>query len=137
MSEQQLKLFLNNVLERKNEIINTMYNDPQYKKQLRTMVEDLEITEKSFKTDITVILTTVLRESKNNGYIASVLIFCMDLDTYLTEKTTWYRRSMLIETLIPILILSKHCKRVEYSCCKYLIIFFISSIVLTNLLIKS
>ena len=137
MSEQQLKLFLNNVLERKNEIINTMYNDPQYKKQLRTMVEDLEITEKSFKTDITVILTTVLRESKNNGYIASVLIFCMDLDTYLTEKTTWYRRSMLIETLIPILILSKHCKRVEYSCCKYLIIFIISSIVLTNLLIKS
>ena len=137
MSEQQLKLFLNNVLERKNEIINTMYNDPQYKKQLRTMVEDLEITEKSFKTDITVILTTVLKDSKNNGYIASVLIFCMDLDTYLTEKTTWYRRSMLIETLIPILILSKHCKRVEYSCCKYLIIFFISSIVLTNLLIKS
>ena len=136
MSEQQLKLFLNNVLERKNEIINTMYNDPQYKKQLRTMVEDLEITEKSFKTDITVILTTVLRESKNNGYIASVLIFSMELDTYLTEKTIWYRRSMLIETLIPILILSKHCKRVEYSCCKYLIIFIISSIVLTNLLIK-
>jgi hypothetical protein len=101
------------------------------------MVEDLEITKESFKTDITVILTTVLKDSKNNGYIASVLIFSMELDAYLTEKSSWYRRSMLIETLIPILILSKHCKRVEYSCCKYLIIFFISSIVLTNLLIKS
>ena len=64
MSEQQLKLFLNNVLERKNEIINTIHNDPKYKKQLRTMVENLEITEKSFKTDITVILATVLGESK-------------------------------------------------------------------------
>ena len=137
MSEQQLKLFLNNVLARKNEIINTIYNDPQYKKQLRTMVKDLKITKESFKTDITVILTTVLKDSKNNGYIASVLIFSMELDTYLTEKSSWYKRSMLIETLIPILILSKHCKRVEYSCCKYLIIFFISSIVLTNLLIKS
>ena len=132
-----MKLFLNNVLERKNETINTIYNDSKYKKQLRITVEDLKITKESFKTDITVILTTVLRESKNNGYIASVLIFCMDLDTYLTEKTTWYRRSMLIETLIPIFILSNYCKRVEYSCCKYLIIFIISSIVLTNLLIKS
>ena len=137
MSEQLLKRFLNNVLERKNEIINTIYNDSKYKKQLRTMVKDLKITKESFKTDITVILTTVLKDSKNNGYIASVLIFSMELDAYLTEKSSWYRRSMLIETLIPILILSKHCKRVEYSCCKYLLIFFISSIVLTNLLIKS
>ena len=100
------------------------------------MVKDLKITKESFKTDITVILTTVLKESTNKGYIASVLIFSMELDAYLTEKSSWYKRSMLIETLIPILILSKHCKRVEYSCCKYLIIFIISSIVLTNLLIK-
>ena len=137
MSEQQLKLFLNNVLERKNEIINTIYNEPKYKKQLRTMVKDLEITEESFKTDVTVIVTMILKESKNNGYIASVLIFSMELDTNLTKKFIWYRRSMLIETLIPVLISSNHCKRVKYLCCKYLIIFIISSIVLTNLLIKS
>ena len=123
MSEQQLKLFLNNVLERKNEIINTIYDDPQYNKKLRTMVKGLEITEESFKTDVTVIITTILKESKNNGYIASVLIFSMELDAYLTEKSTWYRRSMLIETLIPVLILSNHCKRVKYLWCKYLIIF--------------
>ena len=97
------------------------------------MVEDLEISDESFKTDVTVIVTTILKESTNNGYIASVLI----LDAYLTEKSTWYRRSMLIETLIPVLILSNHCKRVKYLCCKYLIIFIISSIILTNLLIKS
>ena len=130
MSEQQLKGFINNVLERKNETINTIYNDSKYKKQLRIKVEDLMLTEESFKTDVTMIITTVLEESKNNGYIASVLIFSMELDAYLTENSSWYRRSMLIETLIPILILSKQCKRVEFSCCKYLIIFFISSIIL-------
>ena len=86
MSEQQLKRFLNNVLERKNETINTIYNDSKYGKQLKTVVEDLGITEESFKTDITVILTTVLKDSKNNGYIASVLIFSMELDTHLTEN---------------------------------------------------
>ena len=133
MSEQQLKGFINNVLERKNETINTIYNDSKYKKQLRIKVEDLMLTEESFKTDVTMIITTVLEESKNNGYIASVLIFSMELDAYLTKNSSWYKRSMLIETLIP--ILCKHCKKVEYLCCKYLIIFVISSIVI--LLIKS
>ena len=47
MSEQQLKRFLNNVLEKKNETINTIYNYSEYKKQLKIMVEDLMVTEKN------------------------------------------------------------------------------------------
>ena len=130
MSEQQLKRFLNNVLEKKNETINTIYNYSEYKRQLKITVEDLMITEKTFKTDIRMIVTTVLEESKNNGYIASILIFSMELDIHLTEKSSWYKKDLLIEILIPIFLSLKQCKREEYSSCKYLIIFFISSIIL-------
>ena len=74
----------------------------------------------------------VLEESKTNGYIASVLIFSMELDAHLTKNSSsWYKRSVLIETLIPLLY--KHRK--NQLSCKYLFIFIISSIVI--LLIKS
>ena len=59
------------------------------------MVEDLMVTEKTFKTDVRMIVTTVLEESKNNGYIASILIFSMELDIHLTEKSSWYKRDLL------------------------------------------
>ena len=67
MSEQQhLKQLLNNVLERKNKTINTIYNDSNhhYVKQLKTAVEQLRISEESFETDVTAIVTMVLEESK-------------------------------------------------------------------------
>ena len=134
MSEHAaLKQLLNNVLERKNKTMNTIYNDSNLNvKQLKTMVEDLEITEESFEKDVTAIVTMVLEESKTNGYIASVLIFSMELDAHLTKNSSsWYKRNELIETLIP--LLCKRCK--NRLCCKYLIIFVISSIVI--LLIKS
>ena len=71
MSEQQhLKQLLNNVLERKNKTINTIYNDSNqhYVKQLKTTIEQLRITEESFETDVVAIVTRVLKESENNGY---------------------------------------------------------------------
>ena len=78
------------------------------------------------------IITMTLKKSKTDGYIASVLIFSMELDAHLTKNSSpWYKRCMLIETLIPLL-----CKRSKNKlCCKYLFIFIISSIVI--LLIKS
>ena len=129
--QQQLKQLLNTVLERKNKTMNTIYNDSNLK-QLKTMVEDLEITEESFEKDVTAIVTMVLEESKNNGYIASVLIFSMELDAHLTKNSSlWYKRCMLIETLIP--LLCTRCK--NQLSCKYLFIFIVSSIV--TLLMKS
>ena len=132
MSEQQqLKKLLNDVLERKNKTINTIYNNLNLDvKILKPMVEDLRITKESFETDVTAIVTMVLEESKSNGRIASVLIFSMELDAHLTKNSSsWYRRCMLVETLIPLL-----CKnQLSY---KYLFYFFIiSSIVI--LLTKS
>ena len=88
------------------------------------------IIEENFETTVTEIVTMTLEESKSNGYISSVLIFCMELDAHLTTSS-WYERSMLIETLIP--ILCKHRK--NQLSCKYLFIFIISSIVI--LLMKS
>ena len=100
MSEQQLKQFLYNVLDRKNKTINTIYNDSKYVKQLKTMVEHLGITEECFKTDVTSIVTMVLEESKNDGYIASILIFSMELDAYLNKYfSSCYKRSMLINRI--------------------------------------
>ena len=86
MSEQQLKELLNNVLDRKNKTMNTIYNDLNLDvKRLKVMVEDLRITEESFETDVTAIIKMTLEESKSNGRIASVLIFSMELDAYLTK----------------------------------------------------
>ena len=111
--------------------MNTIYNDLNLDvKRLKVMVEDLRITEESFETDVTAIIKMTLEESKSNGRIASVLIFSMELDAYLTKNSSsWYKRCMLIETLIPIL-----CK--NRLSCKYLFYFFIISSVVI-LLIKS
>ena len=129
--QQQLKKLLNEVLKRKNKTINTIYNDLNLDvKRLKQMVEDLRITKESFETDVTAIVTMVLEESKCNGHIASVLIFSMELDAHLTKNSSsWYRRCMLVETLIPLL-----CKNQLFY--KYLFyLFIISSIVI--LLTKS
>ena len=132
--QEQLKQLLNNVLERKNKTMNTIYNDNSNKiiKQLKPVVEDLEIIEENFETTVTEIITMTLEKSETNGYIASVLIFSMELDAYLIKNSSsWYKRSVLIETLIPLLY--KHRK--NQLSCKYLFIFIISSVVI--LLIKS
>ena len=132
--QEQLKQLLNNVLERKNKTMNTIYNDNSNKiiKQLKPVVKDLEIIEENFETTVTEIITMTLEKSETNGYIASVLIFSMELDAYLIKNSSsWYKRSVLIETLIPLLY--KHRK--NQLSCKYLFIFIISSIVI--LLIKS
>ena len=132
--QEQLKELLYNVLEKKNKTMNTIYNDNSNKiiKQLKPVVEDLEIIEENFETTVTEIITMTLKKSETNGYIASVLIFSMELDAYLIKNSSsWYKRSVLIETLIPLIY--KHRK--NQLSCKYLFIFIISSIVI--LLIKS
>ena len=104
--QEQLKELLYNVLERKNKTMNTIYNDNSNKiiKQLKPVVEDLEIIEENFETTVTEIITMTLKKSETDGYIASVLIFSMELDAHLTKNfSLWYKRCMLIETLIPIL----------------------------------
>ena len=132
--QEKLKELLYNVLERKNKTMNTIYNDNsnQIVKRLKPVVEDLGIIEENFETTVTEIITMTLEKSETNGYIASVLIFSMELDAYLVKNSSsWYKRSVLIETLIPLLY--KHRK--NQLSCKYLFIFIISSIVI--LLIKS
>ena len=132
--QEQLKELLYNILERKNKTMNMIYNNNSNKiiKQLKPVVEDLEIIEENFETTVTEIITMTLEKSETNGYIASVLIFSMELDAYLIKNSSsWYKRSVLIETLIPVLY--KHRK--NQLSCKYLFIFIISSIVI--LLIKS
>ena len=111
--------------------MNTIYNDLNLDvKRLKPMVEDLRITEESFEICVTDIVSMILGESKSNGRIASVLIFSMVLDAHLTKNScSWYKRCMLIDTLIPVL-----CK--NQLSCKYLYYSFIISFIII-LLIKS
>ena len=100
--QEQLKELLYNVLEKKNKTMNTIYNDNSNKiiKQLKPVVKDLGIIEENFETTVTEIITM----TETDGYIASVLIFSMELDAYLIKNSSsWYKRSVLIETLIPLL----------------------------------
>ena len=92
---------------KQNKTMNTIYNDSNLDvRRLKVMVEELGVTEKSFKTDVTAIVTTVFEDSKSYGPIAIILIFSMELDAYLTKNSSsWYKRCMLIKTLI--LLLSK------------------------------
>lgn len=133
MSKQQLKGFLNNVLERKNETINTIYNDSKYEKQLKTMVEDLEITEQSFECILRRIATTVLSNSKNNGCFVSLLLFSIELNTFHSTYSTWYRRDMLVEMLYDIFLKSNNqyniCKLERFNFWQYTLFLFFCSII--------
>ena len=93
-AQEQLKELLYNVLERKHKTMNTIYNDSNLNvKRLKRLVEDLGIIEENFETTVTEIVTMVLEGSKSNGYMASVLIFSMELDAHLTKNSSsWYRR---------------------------------------------
>ena len=133
MSEQ-LKQFLNDVLDGKNSlIINEISKDylNSQDDQFQTKIKDLNLTEHSFELGLKMIVTILLNNSKNNGRLASLLIFSMKLDSFHSLNSSWYRRDMLIETYNA---LSKSnyelSNREEYSFWEYTIILFLCSIVL-------
>ena len=110
--------------------MNAIYKDIS-NLDVKSMVEDLRITKESFETDVIAIVTMVLEESKSNGRIASVLIFSMELDAHLTKNSSsWYKRSVLVETLIPLLC---NKNRLSYN---YLFYFFIISFIVILLTIS-
>ncbi len=126
----ELRQFIINVLDGRNSIINKISKDLNHKEQFQKMVNDLCFTEQSFEAKLKRIATLLLSNSKNNGRLASLLIFSMELDSFHSLNCSWYRRDMLIETLYIILLDSKLIKREEYSFWQYTFILFTCSIFL-------
>ncbi len=121
----ELRQFIIDVLDGQNSIIDKISKDFNHKEQFQTMVKDLNLTEQSFGPSVTMIATTLLANSKNNGYLASLLLFSIELNTFLSINCSWYRRDLLIETLLPMLLDSKHWKREDYSFWEYTFILFV------------
>ncbi len=121
----ELRQFLIDVLDGRNYIISKISKDLNSKEQFQTMVNDLCLTEHSFQPKLNTILTLLLSNSRNNGCLASLLLFSIEVDSFHSLNSSWYRRDTLIETLYNILLDSKLTKKDEYSFWEYTFILFV------------
>ena len=81
-------------------IVGEMLNDLNLHDRFQSMIQDLNITEQTFECCLKEIATVLLEDSMNHGRLITLLLFSRELDSYHSmHSTSWYRRSMLIETL--------------------------------------
>ena len=130
---QRLKRYLNDVLDGENMITGEMSNDLNLHDRFQSMIQDLNITEQTFECCLKEIATVLLEDSMNHGRLVTLLLFSRELDSYHSmHSTSWYRRSMLIETLHNIFleysnrIYRKKC----YYFCKYSLLLLVFSLIL-------
>ena len=101
MSECELKQYIINVLEGKNNAIVQMSKD--FQASYREMIINLNITEKTLQGTLEGICDNLFAEKCNSGYFTALLIFCMELDSFHKKNSSWYSRDMLVEILLNIL----------------------------------
>ncbi len=126
----ELRQFLINVLDGRNSFINKISVDFNKKEQFQKMIDDLCLTEQSFELKLKRIASLLLSNSKNNGRLTVLLLFSMELDSFHSLNSSWYKRDMLIETLYNILLDRKRIEEEEYPFWEYTLILFVCSIVL-------
>lgn len=110
MSEREIREYITNALAGNDASIVQMAKDLNTKDRSRTMIEELKITEKTFQRALVGICNVLFSDKCSRGYYMSLLIFCIELDSFHEENSSWYSRDMLVETLITIL-LKTECKR--------------------------
>ena len=98
----ELKQFIINVLDGRNSLINEISVDFNKKEQFQKMVDDLCLTEETFEPTLKRLAKSLLL--KNNGHLTVLLLFSMELDSFHSLNSSWYKRDMLIETLYNILL---------------------------------
>lgn len=129
--QQQLRQYLIDVIDGRDVTINKIYKDNiYYRLQFQMIIENMNLTEQSFEPTLKTIASLLLSKkllSKNNGRLMVLLLFGMELDSFHSINSFWYKRNMIIETLYNILLDTTFIEE-EYSFWKY--IFIISSIVL-------
>ena len=130
---QRLKRYLNDVLDGENMITGEMSNDLNLHDRFQSMIQDLNITEQTFECCLKEIATVLLEDSMNHGCLATLLLFSRELDSYYSmHSTSWYRRSMLIETLHNIFLeySNRIYKKQCYDFCKYSLLLLVFSLIL-------
>ena len=120
----ELKQFVINVLDGRNSLINKISTDFNKKEQFQKIINDLCLTEETFEPALKSLAKSLLLR-KNNGRLTALLLFSMELDSFHSLNSSWYKRDMLIETLYNILLDRKHIEEEEYSFWKYTIILFV------------
>ena len=97
---QRLKQYLNDVFDGKNMVIVEISQDSNLQMRYQSMVKNLKITKQSLAHCLKEIGTVLLKDPMNNGYIVSLLLFSMELDSYHSlHSSSWYRRDILVEIL--------------------------------------
>ena len=99
----ELKQFVIDVLDGRNLLINKISEDFNKKKQFQKMVDDLCLTEETFEPALKRLAKSLLLR-KNNGRLTALLLFSMELDSFHSLNSSWYKRDMLIETLYSIIL---------------------------------
>ena len=127
----ELRPFLINMLDGRNSFINKIYADFNKKEQFQKMIDDLCLTEETFEPALKRLAKSLLLR-KNNGRLTALLLFSMELDSFHSLNSSWYKRDMLIETLYNILLDRKRIEEEEeeYPFWEYTLILLICSIVL-------
>ena len=123
----ELKQFVINVLDGRNSLINKISADFNKKEQFQKMIDDLCLTEETFEPALKRLAKSLLL--KNNGHLTVLLLFSMELDSFYSLNSSWYKRDMLIETLYDILLDRKRMEE-EYSFWEYMLILFICSLLI-------
>ena len=124
----ELKQFVINVLDGRNSLINKISADFNKKEKFQKIIDDLCLTEETFEPTLKRLAKSLLL--KNNGHLTVLLLFSMELDSFYSLNSSWYKRDMLIETLYNILLDIKCIEEKEYPFWEYTLILFICSIVL-------
>ena len=125
----ELKQFVINVLDGRNSLINKISADFNKKEKFQKIIDDLCLTEETFEPSLKRLASLLLSNSKNNGRLTVLLLFSMELDSFHSLNSSWYKRDMLIETLYNILLDRKRIEE-EYPFWEYTLILLICSIVL-------
>ena len=123
----ELKQFIINVLDGRNSIINKISSDFNKKEQFQKIIDHLCLTEETFEPTLKRLAKSLLL--KNNGHLTVLLLFSMELDSFYSLNSSWYKRDMLIETLYDILLDRKRMEE-EYSFWEYMLILFICSLLI-------
>ena len=130
---QRLKEYLNDVFDGKNTTILELRKYPNLRNRYQSIIKSLNITDnQTLERCMKIIASETLKPPMKDGHIVSLMLFSMELDSYHSiNRTSWYRRHILIEILHDILNQSSKekdsnlfgiCSFVLFSCITMLVL---------------
>ena len=99
MSDTNLKQYLHDVLNGKDKTIAEISEDLTTKDRFQPMVQNLQVTEETLESCLQGIAASLLTSSSNDGCLVALLLLSIELDSFHSAHSAWYKRDVLIETL--------------------------------------